>query len=301
VVLTFDFFLMFFFSLSLSLLLLLAAPLHAAALPTVTFEAPSEAQVGSSFVVRVLLSSETPVNAVEASLAYPTTLLELVSVDRAGSIFDFWREEPDVSVPGVVAFEAGARLAFTGAQGEVLVLEFRALGSGTASLSFEELSLYAADGHATLVEAVVVPTSFSVEPNLGHPMSTENMGHRMSQGVADVVAPEFAEVSVEKSPVDGARLLVFEVSDPEGGSGTASVEARERGLWPWWGPWRSVTTPVVVKDGVRVIELRAVDRAGNEARERVTVRGGASAGIFLIAAVGLLALAALAWVWKKWR
>ena len=269
------------------------------AAPLISFDAPVEVASGEVFAVRVLLSSDVALNAIEASLAYPTTLLEFVSIDRTGSVFDFWRSEPDASVPGSVRFEAGARRAFSGEQGEVFALGFRALGSGTASLSFAELALYAADGKATRLQAGVLPISMLIS-SPSHAADDKILGHPISQDFeGDAVSPEFIEVSVAESRVDGARLLVFDVRDAS--SGISSVAARERGFWPWWGAWRRVATPLVLAESVRQVELRAVDRAGNEARERVLVRGGVNLVLFLSVAFSVLALALLAFVWKKWR
>ncbi len=295
--------------------ILFLAPTRVLASPFVTFEAPPDVASGETFAVRVLLSSDTALNAIEAQLSYPTSLLELISFDRSGSLFDFWRAEPDVSVSGTLSFEAAARSAFSGEAGEVLALEFRALGSGTASLTFEDLALYAADGKATRLTAGLRPTTITIHDcatinlkpdvcveNVKHPMSNmsdQTVKHRMFN-ISGMQGLAFSVVEVVESPVDGATLLVFEVrgegSGGGSGGGIASIEARERGLWPLWGPWRRVTTPLALEDSVRTVELRAFDRAGREVRERISVRDEVSPVVVVAVVFGAL-IVGVAWLW----
>jgi len=112
-------------------------------------------------------------------------------------------------------------------------------------------------------------------------------------------ALEFAEVAVVESPVDGAKLLVFGVRE---GGGIAYVEARERGFWPWWGERRRVVTPLALRDNVRAVELRALDRAGNETRERVSVQGGLGLGLLVLVGAVVFLSSGVFVLWKKrWR
>jgi len=62
---------------------------------------------GSSFTMNLVMGTGgQAINAGQASITYPTDLLEVVSVSRSGSIFTLWPVEPAAS-GGQISFAGG--------------------------------------------------------------------------------------------------------------------------------------------------------------------------------------------------
>lgn len=121
--------------------------------------------INENFTVRVLVNTDAAVNAVSGLINFPTEYLEVISLNTAGSAIDFWVQDPSFSnrgVSGNVHFE-GVILnpGYTGTQGRMLNIVFRAKKLGTTSISFNELSILANDGAGTNIASASGSASFS--------------------------------------------------------------------------------------------------------------------------------------------
>ena len=116
--------------------------LHAQTIQKITmYFSPASLTVtpGMQFTVPVIIDSgSTGLNAVQADITYPKALLEVVSIDDAGSAFDLsvlkTASEGDISI---------VRGSFTPVAGNNLLIakvNFKALSSGIAPLEFKESS-----------------------------------------------------------------------------------------------------------------------------------------------------------------
>jgi len=89
------------------------------------------------------------VNAVEASLSFNTSVLSVVSVSKAGSVFSLWTTEPAFSnTAGTITFGGGSPTPFS-ARSNLLTVTFRANAAGTGAVNFTKASALAADGLGT--------------------------------------------------------------------------------------------------------------------------------------------------------
>ncbi len=96
-------------------------------------------------------SSDQAMNAASGVIKFPSDKLEIVSVSKDSSIFNFWVQEPVAQTGGsTVSFE-GIVLnpGYTGPSGRIMTVTFRAKSVGTASLSFVSGSVLANDGLGT--------------------------------------------------------------------------------------------------------------------------------------------------------
>ena len=129
--------------------LFVLVPLSAQA-ATLNFSPPSGTyNVGTTFSVNVSVeSTDQAMNAASGVVSFPWDKLEVVSISKQGSIFSLWPAEPSFSnSAGTVNFE-GIVLnpGYTGANGKILTITFRARSSGTANVSFSSGSVLANDG-----------------------------------------------------------------------------------------------------------------------------------------------------------
>ncbi len=111
-----------------------------------------------NFTVSVFVNAETAINAVQGTVNFPTAYLEAIDVESNNySIVDLWVEKPSFSNAGEIGnvrFE-GVILnpGFSGTQGKVIDVVFRAKKEGAAELNFTDFAILANDGLGTNVSA----------------------------------------------------------------------------------------------------------------------------------------------------
>jgi len=107
---------------------------------------------GEVFTLSVYVSSpDQAINAVSGTVNFPKDTLQVVSVSKANSVLTVWAEEPSYSnAAGTVNFAGVApNPGFTGANGKVLFITFKALTEGTPQLRISSASVLANDGNGT--------------------------------------------------------------------------------------------------------------------------------------------------------
>lgn len=108
--------------------------------------------VGTTFSLSVNVESVAQaMNAASGVVSFPWDKLEVVSISKQGSIFSLWPVEPSFSnSQGTVSFE-GIVLnpGYTGPNGKILTVTFKARSAGVANVSFSSGSVLANDGTGT--------------------------------------------------------------------------------------------------------------------------------------------------------
>ena len=123
--------------------------------------------VGQTFVATVAVTSlDQAMNAVSGDLSFPADKLNVVSVSRANSIVTLWVQNPafsntadggDVSFQGI-ALSPG----FTGTDGDVIKVTFRAVAPGDAPITFNSGSVLANDGSGTNILTSMSGAAYTV-------------------------------------------------------------------------------------------------------------------------------------------
>ncbi len=153
-----------FFALTIFIGLSLAPKVEAASLSL----SPSSSSYfqNKQFVVTVYVNSDQQsLNAVAGTISFPQDKLEVVSVSKSGTIFNFWVQEPSFSnASGKVSFE-GVVLnpGFKGSGGKLISISFKAKAPGDAKLSFSSASILANDGKGTNILTGTGAASFSIK------------------------------------------------------------------------------------------------------------------------------------------
>lgn len=108
---------------------------------------------GSTFSARVIVNTTgQSINAAEGTLTFNPQELTVVSVDRAGSIFNLWVTEPAFSnTAGTINFSGGMPSGYIGASGSIFNVTFRTKTANTARVSLADGSVLANDGKGTNV------------------------------------------------------------------------------------------------------------------------------------------------------
>lgn len=142
-------FLSFLFILILSLIIISPAQAKSAFLylycPDKSFDE------GEEFLVSIKVSTDFPINTIKTNLYFPQDKLSVMDISKAGSIFTLWPQEPKFSNDtGIISFIGGVPSpGFTGTNGQIISIRFKAISSGIAKLNFGESAILANDGHGT--------------------------------------------------------------------------------------------------------------------------------------------------------
>lgn len=159
--------LIFFFTFSLVITFFAVfAPTRAQAASLYFTPSSGVYQAGDLFTVNVYVNSaESTMNAASGVVAFPQDKLEVLSLNRGGSIFSLWVQEPTFSNSiGTINFE-GVVLnpGFTGSGGKIISINLKAIKSGPASLTFASGSILANDGQGTNILSSTGSANFTVK------------------------------------------------------------------------------------------------------------------------------------------
>lgn len=128
--------------------------------------ASSKATTGNIVSVRVLVNTEgRAINNVESKIQFPVDLLEVVSVSKNSSIFSLWVEEPKFSnYSGTIDLNGGLPSpGYTGTNGEVVSIVFRARKAGNASVVFSDSAVRQNDGMGTDILTAKSPAAVEIK------------------------------------------------------------------------------------------------------------------------------------------
>jgi len=137
---------------------------------------PSETYlVGSTFSIKVKVDSGgTAVNAAEGALIFNSAELQVVSLSKSGSIFTLWTTEPTFSnSAGNIFFGGGTSSNFTGNNGTIVSITFKAKAIANSQVSFSSGSVLAADGKGTNVLASMNGGVYTLKSEIVTPPAEE--------------------------------------------------------------------------------------------------------------------------------
>lgn len=120
--------------------------------------------VSSEFYVDVKVDTAgADINAAEAKVLFPNSILELLSVGKDTSVFNFWLEGPNISNEnGEVTFIGGTSKGVSGSALQIARLHFKAKGSGVAEITASDAVVTASDGKGTNVLSTIEETSIGI-------------------------------------------------------------------------------------------------------------------------------------------
>ncbi|MFH1612104.1 MAG: cohesin domain-containing protein [bacterium] len=127
--------------------------------------------IGQEFSVSVKVDTDdVNINATQVTVQFPNDILEVVGVDKVGSVFTFWVEEPIISNEnGVVSFIGGTMKGIAGDSLNILKIRFKTIGSGIADITATQAVVTASDGKGTNVLSTINGTNVSVGANVVAP------------------------------------------------------------------------------------------------------------------------------------
>ncbi len=141
---------------------------HSASAAVMNINPPlSSVSAGNIVTATVNINTEgLAINSAEAQIIFPADVLEVVSIDKSGSIFSLWVEGPTFSnTSGTIGFSGGVPSpGFSGSAGKVLSVVFKAKRAGNASLVFANSNVMANDGSGTNVAKTSPQAVVNISP-----------------------------------------------------------------------------------------------------------------------------------------
>jgi len=170
--------------------------------------------VGDTINMRMVLSStDQSANAVSGSLTFSNNLLILTSLSKANSLVSLWAQDPSYSnANGTVDMEGVILNGYSGSNGTIVNLSFKAKAVGTASIKFASSSVLANDGQGTNILTNAGQASFNISPQKQKPISPPVIVAPTSPPAVIVLTPVFTDYS--KDVKEGDFIVVKGFADP---------------------------------------------------------------------------------------
>lgn len=204
----------------------------------------------STFAISVRVSSTTTkMNAISAVVDYPSDLLEMTSINKAG-IINLWVQEPTFSnATGKLSFDGVVtNPAFEGEGGKVLTMNFRAKKAGDARITFDSVGLYAHDGLGTPLNTSRGTARITITPGAAL--------EKLETGTPTTSPQPSAPPGVSRVP---GLATIVSISHPEQDKWYALANAN----FSW-----SLTSDVT--DTSFLIDRSATTQVGTESRGKIT-------------------------------
>lgn len=133
--------------------------------------------IGDQFTVDVKVDSEgIGINAAQATIQVPADIVQIVSADKAGSVFNFWIADPVIASDGSkVTFVGGSTSGFSGKSLQILRILLKVRGSGRADIVFTDGAVTVNDGTGANVLSAMQGASITSSPTGGVAPSTPSL------------------------------------------------------------------------------------------------------------------------------
>ncbi len=173
-------------------------------------------------------SQGVSINAAQATIVFPSNIIQVKSISKSESVFSFWLQEPTFdNSAGTISFIGGAPNGIGGSALEALSITFVTKGVGTAAISFTDGAITAADGTGTNIISVLNGATFVVSAAVVAPPPPEPGAPPTEKIIPPIVRP---------TPVPIIRRAVQAVGLPEAPRVSIS-------LYPDKTKWYSIVAP----------------------------------------------------------
>lgn len=231
-------------------------------LPTIVFGAqayfvPSQTSIGVQKEVLVDVYVDTGVsvvNAVEGSISFPSGVLDVIDIRNGNSAINFWIEQPQESLGGIVSFSG---ITPGGIFGKLYLFSivYKTKQDGDAVLRFESMRVLKNNGTGEEIKFSTTPYTLNITHDLDNDPSLQT-------SVSDTDPPENFKAEIIKNDdiYNGQYAVVFATQDKS--SGIDYYEVKEG----YWGDFNRAESPyLLVNQSLnKKIYVKAVDKSENK-------------------------------------
>lgn len=220
-----------------------------------------EYRQGDIFITEIRLNTEgKQINTIEATIIFPTDILEVKDFSQGSSILSLWIKKPVFSnKSGAISFSGGIPHGYQG-DGLLGKIVFEVKGKivkNEAEILFvSKPRILLNDGFGTEDDVTAKGSTISISTEIAGTQKNEWL-QRVSD---DKAPPEPFEIKIGKnqSIFDGKYFIVFNAVDNQTGVDFYEVKEGEKG-------WEKTNSPHVLENQTlgREIQVRAIDKSGN--------------------------------------
>lgn len=199
------------------------------------------------------------INTFSGVLSFPEKIVEVKEVRTAGSIINYWVEEPKV-VDHEIHFAGIVPGGFTGSKGLLFSVIFTAEDQGRGTIQIKEPLFLKNDGQGTAAKISISNSTIEV-------LAPDVRRNIVIPPLNDTTPPEpfTPEISRMHAFYKNGWLLYFVAQDKGAGIDHYELQEPAGGLLGFFTPWKRVSSPYLLKDqsANTALNVRAVDKAGN--------------------------------------
>ncbi len=146
--------------------------------------------IGSTFTVTIKVNSDgESINAAEGTVVYDAERLDVISISKAGSIFNLWTADP-TDTGSSISFGGGIpRPGYTGSGGTLFSVTFKGIKSDGAQIRFSSGAVLANDGRGTNILASMGSGRYTISPKVTAP-AKDTSGGRPAETKTELVEEE---------------------------------------------------------------------------------------------------------------
>lgn len=232
------------------------------------FTSPSKSSVSVDETFRVRVGSDTlgkNINNAEATITFPTDLIQVISIDSSSSIFNLWVNNPTFSnSSGTITFNGGvSNPGFSGSSGTIFWITAKAKKPGSATFKIQDASVRANDGLGTNVISGVKNSTVSIVAITEKPKEPEKPTE------ADTTPPDILSATLEKNEKD-ELIVMFNARDNVGVEYfTIEIDGKLEKIKAINNS-ASYVIPYL-DEGIYNANISAIDRAGNVKKQVLVI------------------------------
>ncbi len=204
----------------------------------------------SEIKITVLATAYKPVNAFDITLEYSPVLFELVRASTEGSIVSLWKSLPVENKDGTIRLIGGLIEPFSGQNGKIINLFFRARGDfGSGDFVIKKANFAFADGKGTLVQAKESHSKVMVKENA-----------QLARSEFSPSTPQISGVTITKDPIEKRPIISVRTTD-DGGIKKIYIRSRS---WMLWNDWRETRLTTSIPRYAWMAQVKIFDWEGKE-------------------------------------
>ena len=233
---------------------------HAAQLFVNVTKTPVE--VGETFQLRVGVNSEgTSINNSEATISFPSDLVQITAISTNSSIFDLWVDRPEFSnTTGTITFNGGiTNPGFSGSNGTLFWITAKAKKTGTATFALQNAAVRANDGLGT----DVLSSTRNVPVTIIKAATPQPKKEEVVKEKTDTTSPDTLSAVIGGDQKEGKFITLSAHDDVGIDHFSVSVDGRESVEIPSVDDGAVFNLPVDLSVGVHNVSMTAFDKAGN--------------------------------------
>lgn len=253
-----------------------------------------------TFLVSLKISAtDKSINAVDGTVLYDQSRLEIKEVSTGNSWFTLWPKPPAFSNEnGSLSFVGGASGGFLGEGGTVLRIVFLAKSKGEAKIDFlDGFSVFLNDGLGTSINPWLRPFSLNISKRPAEIPAEDEWQNLLEK---DKTPPEFTEAVISRDPhiFDNKYFVSFLATDKDSGIDYYEIKEGDR-------DFVRIESPHLLQDQSlkETVQIKAVDMAGNKSvitPKLAPVQGIPYKTYLIWILIVLVILTSVFWLWRLW-